>query len=234
MSIVFIKIAFYFNSPLEKLEKICYYRLYERQVNTINETKSLRNYMKDSTYVDDVRTRLVRAGIGELVEHGIREFSLRRVAIAAQVSCAAPYRHFESKSALILEIIRYIKSRHDMFCAEVVRGLASDRRRSLIELSVIMVRFWIANGSFRTVLTLDSEEGWEERRRELDGFDAVMLGVLDEYSCEKNYGSEKKERLKYLILSLIYGTVTLIGMGKCDAEASLAIMKGEIEFYLDQ
>jgi AcrR family transcriptional regulator len=208
--------------------------VYKRYVNVINIMKITGNYMKDTTYVDDVRTRLVRSGIGELVEHGIREFSLRRVAIAAQVSCAAPYRHFESKSALILEIIRYIKSRHDMFCCEVLKSYSSDLRRALIELSVTMVRFWIANGSFRTVLTLDSEEGWEERRRELDGFDAVLLGVLDEYCSAMKYDDARKERIKYLILALIYGTVTLIGTGKGDIERSIAYMKCEVDTLIDR
>ena len=52
--------------------------------------------MNEKKYVDDVRTRLVLAGIGELSERGVKEFSLRVVAIAAQVSCAAAYRHCES------------------------------------------------------------------------------------------------------------------------------------------
>ena len=44
-----------------------------------------------------VRTRLIVAGINELEERGVKDFSLRRVALAAEVSCAAPYRHFKDK-----------------------------------------------------------------------------------------------------------------------------------------
>ena len=188
--------------------------------------------MKDNRYVDDVRTRLVLSGIGELVEHGIKEFSLRRVAIAAQVSCAAPYRHFESKAALILEIIRYINSRHDMFCREVVTRFSGDNKRTLIELAVAMVRFWVANGSFRTVLMLDNEEGWEERRLELDRFDSHILAALDAYCESERLSIEEKSRLRYILLSLIYGTVTLVGTGKCDSESAVSHIKSELAHIL--
>ncbi|MBQ9131598.1 MAG: helix-turn-helix transcriptional regulator, partial [Clostridia bacterium] len=51
-----------------------------------------------------VRERLIIAGIRELEAHGLNDFSLRRVAVACEVSCAAPYRHFKDKEELILEI----------------------------------------------------------------------------------------------------------------------------------
>ena len=188
--------------------------------------------MKDNKYVDDVRTRLVLSGIGELCEHGIKEFSLRRVAIAAQVSCAAPYRHFESKADLILEIIKYINSRHDMLCLEVERSFAEDTKRAIVELAVASVRFWSANGSFRTVLMLDNEEGWEDRRRELDRFDSHILGALDAYSLEHLLPESERERLKFLLLSLIYGTVTLVGTGKHDGDAAVLDIKRELERVL--
>ena len=39
---------------------------------------------------DNVKSRLILAGLKELDQHGVVDFSLRRVAIGAGVSCAAP------------------------------------------------------------------------------------------------------------------------------------------------
>ena len=66
-----------------------------------------------------VRERLIQAGITELYERGIKDFSLRRVALSAQVSCAAPYRHFKDKSDLISKIVEYIGSMRELFSKEI-------------------------------------------------------------------------------------------------------------------
>ena len=48
-----------------------------------------------------IRDRLIAAGIKELETCGVQGFSLRRVAQACGVSCAAPYKHFKDKRAFI-------------------------------------------------------------------------------------------------------------------------------------
>ena len=50
---------------------------------------------------DSVREQLIIAGIAELENHGIADFSLRRVASVCNISCAAPYKHFKNKEMLI-------------------------------------------------------------------------------------------------------------------------------------
>jgi AcrR family transcriptional regulator len=177
---------------------------------------------------------LLFSGLKELETHGVSDFSLRRVAQDAGVSCAAPYRHFKDKDQLISEIIKFVVDGWVLLSGQISEIFSSDPKALLTELAVSGLRFWIANGSFRTVLTLDSEEGWEERRRELDGFDAVLLGVLDEYCSAMKYDDARKERIKYLILALIYGTVTLIGTGKGDIERSIAYMKCEVDTLIDR
>ena len=57
--------------------------------------------MEDRFIEENVRLRLILSGISELEEHGIADFSLRRAAMGAQVSCAASYRHFKSKEEYI-------------------------------------------------------------------------------------------------------------------------------------
>jgi AcrR family transcriptional regulator len=58
-------------------------------------------FMDQDYGMRSVKTRLILAGLNEIEEYGIKNFSLRRVALGAQVSCAAPYRHFKDKDDFI-------------------------------------------------------------------------------------------------------------------------------------
>ncbi len=57
--------------------------------------------MEEAFQKEDVKTRLLLAGLNELSEYGVRDFSLRRAAEAAGVSCAAPYRYFKGKEEYV-------------------------------------------------------------------------------------------------------------------------------------
>ena len=70
-------------------------------------------------FTDKLKDRLILAGLKELEEHGIKDFSLRRVATSAEVSCAAPYRHFKDKEQLIDAIIEYVKEGWMVLCAQI-------------------------------------------------------------------------------------------------------------------
>ena len=52
----------------------------------------------------DLRNALIQAGLELLVEGGVQELDLRKVARRAGVSHAAPYRHFADKQTLIAAI----------------------------------------------------------------------------------------------------------------------------------
>jgi AcrR family transcriptional regulator len=59
---------------------------------------------KPAYHHGDLRNALLRAGLALLAEGGPSSLSLREVARRAGVSHAAPYRHFESKEALLMAI----------------------------------------------------------------------------------------------------------------------------------
>ena len=52
------------------------------------------------------KEKFLKAAVSELEEHGVADFSIRRVAKRCGVSCAAPYKHFESKNDLLVEVMR--------------------------------------------------------------------------------------------------------------------------------
>ena len=160
--------------------------------------------MEDAFIENSVRTRLIVAGINEIEERGIKDFSLRRAALAAEVSCAAPYRHFKDKEDFISEIIKYVGSKWELLCREIVGVFKNDKKRLVIELAVSNLRVWVANPNYRSVLLTLSAAGKEG----LSVFDAPLLSAIDEYALEKDIDLEKT---KHLVRALIYGSLMLAG-----------------------
>lgn len=179
--------------------------------------------MEESYIESSVRTRLIIAGISELEERGIRDFSLRRCAIRAQVSCAAPYRHFRDKEDFLSEIIKYIASRWELLYREIEKAFSNDLRRRIIELAVLNLRFWIANPNYRSVFMSLSPSGTNT----LLDFDGALLSLIEEYCVGTEYDAELK---KYAVRALIYGSLTLAEGGDRAAVTELLRKKMEEEF----
>ena len=81
----------------------------------------------------------------------------------------------------------------------------SEPHRLIIEASVAMLRFWLANPNFRSVLMLPqmANDG------ALDIFDLEIISLIDGISSD----SKEAEVKKYTVRSLLYGTLMLIGCG---------------------
>ena len=185
----------------------------------------------EERYIEDgVRTRLILAGLGELCGHGVRDFSLRRVALAAQVSCAAPYRHFKDKDELILEIIRYIFSKWELLCCEIKLAFSADPARLIVELAVANVGFWVANGNFRSVLMLEAgADAADGAREELRRFDAPIITAISEHAMRTSLSPERTRALEFNVTALIYGTVMLVISGKeHDALGATALLRRQV------
>jgi AcrR family transcriptional regulator len=74
----------------------------------------------------DVREALVRAAMELLEETSPEDLSLRDIARRAGVSHAAPYHHFESKAALLSEVVRRGFIELDAAMADAQRAAPSD------------------------------------------------------------------------------------------------------------
>ena len=146
-------------------------------------------YMEQNYIEESVRARLILAGIGELEEHGITDFSLRRAALSAQVSCAAPYRHFKDKDEYIKEIIRYVASKWELLTNEIKKVFSDNPRRLAIETAIASLRFRAANSNFRSVFTLAAKGGEESV------FDTAVIDSVSEY-CNSRGITDKARNLK--------------------------------------
>lgn len=166
--------------------------------------------MEENFTQDNVRSRLLFSGLKELETHGVSDFSLRRVAQDAGVSCAAPYRHFKDKDELISEVIKFVVDGWVLLSGRISEIFSSDPKALLTELAVSGLRFWIANGNFRTVIsaTATIDNG---RRGHLADFDRPISLAAERYAEQK--GIADASGVTFKILSLIYGAIILVDGG---------------------
>ena len=169
--------------------------------------------MEEYVEKEAVRERLIIAGIRELEEHGLNDFSLRRVALTCDVSCAAPYRHFKSKDDLILAIIRYINRQWMLLEEQIVSAFPNNARKQVIEIAIANVRFWIANPNFRSVLLQDpntlNSVHFPERRE----ISERMTEMIHRYCQQKDLTAEREKIISFSVRAIIYGAVLLLGNG---------------------
>lgn len=170
-----------------------------------------------------VREQLIIAGIEELERHGIADFSLRRVAAACNVSCAAPYKHFESKEQLIDEIFEYIRAQLDFLLEQVAEIFKDDPKKQLVESGVAYINFCNANPHFRAIMTLSEET------LPLKNIVKPLLSL-----CLPHISPREITRRELLIRSLIYGGAVMLECGELkDKEDAISDIRQSISRTID-
>lgn len=184
--------------------------------------------MENELFEKDVKTRLIIAGIKELEEHGIHDFSLRRVALAAQVSCAAPYRHFKDKGQLIEGIFVYISSRWELFSREIKNVFQDNKPKLVVETCIANLRFWLANANYRSVLMLSPTDS-DSAGAGFSLLDKTVVDVVNQY-CKERKILEKMDAKQHVTRTLIYGTVMLVGAGvMANNEETITLVRQKLE-----
>lgn len=169
-----------------------------------------------------VYDRLILSGMVELEEHGFADFSLRRAAQRAQVSCAAPYRHFKDKEAYIHAIVADVHEKWELLSHEVERIFSQDAARRTVELCIASLRFRLGNPHVLPVLSLAS--------REALSFDDGVVRAVDVYAREHALDAEARERKLFTVRALLLGACAMIGT--CPEEELLTLTRRALEHEL--
>lgn len=156
-----------------------------------------------------VREQLIAAGIVELEGHGMADFSLRRVAAACNLSCAAPYKHFKGKDELIEAIFAHIHSQLN-FLLQQVGQVHTAPDEQLIESCLAYIRFCIANPHFRAVLMLAG--------RALPLADTVDRLLP---ACLPRLSEQERQDRGFCIRSIAYGATLMLESGELDYQESV-------------
>lgn len=166
--------------------------------------------MKYNRAEEGIRERLLVAGLKELEEHGFNDFSLRRVALLCNISCAAPYKHFKNKEELLSALMDYTSTRWNMLRDQIIEVYQdSSPRVRLKELCVAYVRFLLATPSFLTILTLHSTKN-ESVKGLRSRISAPIIEIINCIVGESKAEEEVRTKMLYALRAYMYGTVCMI------------------------
>lgn len=159
------------------------------------------------------RERLIVATIREIETHGIADFSIRRVAAACSVSCAAPYKHFKNRNELIAEALRYINRRWRQHLEEIVLLHPHDDRAMLTDICLSYIRFLSENPGIQSIVMLNDNSVDAELIREKGEISAMTSDIVHRYCTSVNMSETDALRKTYIVRSLIFGAVMLLKNG---------------------
>lgn len=172
--------------------------------------------MEEYYQPEALREALIIAGLKEIELHGITDFSLRRVAAACGVSCAAPYRHFKSKGDLILAIITYVNDQWSLLQHQITEAFKDNSRRCLVEICIASIRFWTANPHFRSILLMDSRELDSNQLLERSRIDRITDRLIDNFCKERGLSPTDAKKKEFAIRSIMYGATQMLGNGELE------------------
>jgi AcrR family transcriptional regulator len=161
----------------------------------------------------DLRRALIDTALAMVTEEGAWNFTLREVARRAGVSHAAPYNHFEDKSALLAEVATLGFQSLRQTLESAARRQPRSARQGLAGIGAAYVRFGVEHPAhFR--LMFGAELADKARHPTLheagDAAFAVLTGVLErgQASGQVRRGAVRDQALA--AWALVHGLTTLL------------------------
>ena len=155
------------------------------------------------------KEKFLIASVAELEEHGVTDFSIRRVAQRCDVSCGAPYKHFKNKNELILEVIRYINRQWQEYQTNLIADCHSTREE-LIETSMGYIGFLCDHPSFLAILLLNDKTMDPEQIAEKNSITNRTAALISQYCQEVCMDQNDAIRKIYAVRSFIFGAALMI------------------------
>ena len=104
--------------------------------------------MKNGTYHHgNLKTELIERGLEYIDRYGAETLSMRKLADAAGVSCAAPYAHFKNKEAFLDAIQEYITDKFLEALTESEKS-CNDSSQIMFGLGICYVKFFHENSLY--------------------------------------------------------------------------------------
>ncbi|MDR0840577.1 MAG: TetR/AcrR family transcriptional regulator [Christensenellaceae bacterium] len=163
---------------------------------------------------EPMRERLILAGIQEIQHSGVQGFSIRRVASNCGVSCAAPYKHFADKAALLLAIVEYINRQWYAQQDRVIAAFPGDIKAQLVEVSMAYIRFLLDNPHFRSIIMLRDTTMDDASRLCKGQLSERSKQLIHEYCQAVAMPPDVELRKTFVVRSLIYGASLMLDNGE--------------------
>ena len=160
-----------------------------------------------------IKERLILAGIDEIGNCGVANFSLRQVAVACNVSCATPYNYFKNKEGFVVEIIQYIKYQWSLLKSEISKVYRNDEKQLLIELCIFYIKFLVGNPNYRSIILLDSLEVDDESYTDIESARNFIELELEHYMKINNVSAREARRKSFVIRAIVFEATLLLERG---------------------
>ena len=160
-----------------------------------------------------IKEKLILAGIDEIGNSGVANFSLRQVAVACNVSCATPYNYFKNKEGFVIEIIQYIKHQWSLLKTEINKLYRNDEKQLLIELCVFYIKFLVGNPNYRSIIMLDSVEIDDESYTDIESARNFIELELEHYMKINNVSAREVRRKSFVIRAIVFEATLLLERG---------------------
>jgi AcrR family transcriptional regulator len=183
----------------------------------------------NSYHHGDLRRALIDTALAMVTEEGAWNFTLREVARRAGVSHAAPYNHFEDKSALLAEVaalgFQSLREALEAAAGEQPRSA----RQALARVGAAYVRFGVEHPAHYRLMfgaELADKARYPALQEASDAAFAVLTGVLERGQASGQVRREPVLDQALAAWSLVHGLATLL----IDQRASfLGASTGEAE-----
>lgn len=164
----------------------------------------------------NMRQALISAGIEEINANGVHQFSIRRVASACNVSCAAPYKHFRDKQDFIVAIIEYVNDQWHIRQQAVLDACGGSLRERIVEITVQYIRFLMEKPYYRAILML-KDDGFDNLYHRTKGqMHSLAQRLQEEYFYSMGFDKATCRRKLLLVRSMIFGSVFLFDSGELE------------------
>lgn len=182
----------------------------------------------------NIREELILAGISEINDNGVTGFSIRRVAEACNVSCAAPYKHFRDKREFIASIINYVNEQWRRRQLEVLAEVeASDGgiRQKIVAVTVQYIRFLMEKPYFRSILMLKDDQ-FDNIYHKMRGQVSSQSQELEkEFFAQSGMDKATQKRKLFTVRALMFGAVFMFDTGELEYSDETMDM---IEYTIDR
>ena len=179
----------------------------------------------------NLRESLILAGIQELNNKGLQGFSLRSVAEACGVSCAAPYRHFKDKKEFMAAIIDYVNELWAARQEEILAGCENVLRKQILEIVMGYIRFLMENPQYRAILMLKDQDFDNLYHKKRTQFGSLTQTLNAQLFAASGYTPETWERKLMMVRATIFGMVFLYDAGEFEYNEKTL---GYVRYTLDR
>lgn len=159
------------------------------------------------------KEKFLLAAISEMKEHGVTDFSVRRVAERCGLSSGAPYKHFADKNALILESLNYINESWLEIQRQVLERYAGNPREQITEICIAYIKFLCQHPEFQSILMINDKSMTPEQLREKATISEATTELLQKYCRDTGMPEEVKMRKIYIGRSIVYGAAVMVNAG---------------------